>query len=83
MPINIVGGYGLSFWGCDVTFDHCFHSKLSKVPRSDGDDEFLFLLVIGPTQNWSNYSYCCIRGHKIGLQTSRGRETRFEVPYYA
>ena len=41
MPKTAVGGCGLSFWGYDVTFDHCLHSKLSKVPRSDGDAELL------------------------------------------
>ena len=41
MPRNVVGGCGLSFWGCDVTFDSCLHSELSKVPTSDGDAELL------------------------------------------
>ena len=41
MPITVVGGGGLSFWGCDVTFIHCLHSELSKVLRSDGDVELL------------------------------------------
>ena len=49
MPITIVGGYGLSFWGCDVTFDRCLHLELSKVPIYDGDNELLLFLVTGPT----------------------------------
>ena len=57
MPKIVVGGCGLSFWDYDVNFDCCLHSELSKVPRSNGDDEFLLFLVIGRTQNWSNSSY--------------------------
>ena len=41
MPINVVGGCGLSFLGCDVTFDRYLHSELSKVPRYNGDAELL------------------------------------------
>ena len=83
MPLTIVGGYGLSFWGCDVIFNHSLHSELPKVPRSDGDDELLLFLVTGPTHNWSNSSYYCLGGHRIGLQTAWRRDTRLEFPYCA